>query len=71
MNYFISDMHFFHERLLGNSDFSPRLFKNIARMHHQLITSWNAVVKESDHVYHLGTSRCTLSMKKVAQKFFP
>lgn len=54
MNYFISDMHFFHERLLGNSDFSPRPFKNIAHMHHQLITSWNAVVKESDHVYHLG-----------------
>ena len=54
MNYFISDIHFFHERLLGNSDFSPRPFKNVARMNYQLITSWNAVVKESDHVYHLG-----------------
>ncbi|HFX3845654.1 TPA: metallophosphoesterase [Enterococcus faecium] len=54
MNYFISDMHFFHERLLGKNDFAPRLFANMDEMNQQLITSWNAVIKETDHVYHLG-----------------
>ncbi len=54
MNYFTSDMHFFHERLLGENDFAPRLFANVDEMNQQLITSWNAVVKETDHVYHLG-----------------
>ncbi len=29
MNYFTSDMHFFHERLLGENDFAPRLFANV------------------------------------------
>lgn len=51
MNYFISDMHFFHERLLGKNDFAPRLFANVDEMNQQLITSWNAVIKETDHVY--------------------
>lgn len=54
MNYFTSDMHFFHERLLGKNDFAPRLFANVDEMNQQLITSWNAVIKETDHVYHLG-----------------
>ncbi|WP_165038128.1 metallophosphoesterase family protein [Enterococcus sp. ZJ1622] len=54
MNFFISDMHFFHERLLGENDFAPRPFQTVEEMNQQLITSWNAVVKETDHVYHLG-----------------
>lgn len=44
MNYFTSDMHFFHERLLGKNDFAPRLFANVDEMNQQLITSWNAVI---------------------------
>ncbi len=47
MNYFTSDMHFFHERLLGENDFAPRLFANVDEMNQQLITSWNAVVKRN------------------------
>ncbi|MGM9903680.1 MAG: metallophosphoesterase family protein [Enterococcus sp.] len=54
MNFFISDMHFFHERLLGKNDFAPRIFKDVIEMNQQLIDSWNAVVKDTDHVYHLG-----------------
>ncbi|HFU6521809.1 TPA: metallophosphoesterase [Enterococcus hirae] len=54
MNFFISDMHFFHKNLLGNNDFAPRLFASVEEMNQQLIDSWNKVVKETDHVYHLG-----------------
>ena len=50
MNYFTSDMHFFHERLLGKNDFAPRLFANVDEMNQQLITSWNAVIKETELV---------------------
>ena len=48
MNFFISDMHFFHKNLLGKNDFAPRLFETVEEMNQQLITSWNAVVKEAD-----------------------
>lgn len=54
MNFFISDMHFFHKNLLGKNDFAPRLFASVEEMNQQLIDSWNQVVKETDHVYHLG-----------------
>lgn len=54
MNFFISDMHFFHKNLLGKNDFAPRLFASVEEMNQQLIDSWNKVVKETDHVYHLG-----------------
>ena len=54
MNFFISDMYFFHKNLLGKNDFAPRLFETVEEMNQQLITSWNAVVKEADQVYHLG-----------------
>lgn len=47
-------MHFFHKNLLGKNDFAPRLFETVEEMNQQLITSWNAVVKEADQVYHLG-----------------
>ncbi|GCF93529.1 metallophosphatase [Enterococcus florum] len=54
MKFFISDTHFFHERLLGDNDFAPRLFETVEEMNRQMVTSWNAVVKERDTVYHLG-----------------
>jgi calcineurin-like phosphoesterase family protein len=54
MNYFISDTHFFHEKLLGQNDFAPRLFDTVEEMNQALITSWNEVVSEKDVVYHLG-----------------
>lgn len=52
--FFIADTHFFHERLLGTSDFAPRPFASIEEMHHIMLTSWNAVVSPKDIVYHLG-----------------
>ena len=54
MNFFTSDIHYFHAALLGKNDFAPRLFATVEEMNLQLIASWNAVVKETDHVYHLG-----------------
>ncbi|EPH93625.1 Ser/Thr phosphatase family protein [Enterococcus faecalis 13-SD-W-01] len=54
MNYFISDTHFFHEKLLGQNDFAPRLFNTVEEMNQALVTSWNEVVTEKDVVYHLG-----------------
>lgn len=70
MNYFISDMHFFHEHLLGKNDFAPRLFANVDEMNQQLITSWNAVIKETDHVYHLGDLAMHPQYEKQMQKFW-
>ncbi|WP_265460051.1 metallophosphoesterase [Enterococcus sp. HY326] len=52
--FFIADTHFFHERLLGSSDFAPRPYESIEEMHQVMIASWNAVVTEKDTVYHLG-----------------
>lgn len=54
MKFFTSDTHFFHEDLLGNNDFAPRPFKNVAEMNQIMVTNWNRVVKERDVVYHLG-----------------
>ena len=54
MKFFIADTHFFHEQLLGLSDFAPRPFQTIEEMNEKIIESWNAVVEEKDTVYHLG-----------------
>lgn len=54
MKYFISDTHFFHENLLGDNDFAPRLFESVEEMNQQMVNAWNAVVNEKDTVYHLG-----------------
>lgn len=54
MKFFISDTHFFHENLLGDNDFAPRLFETVEEMNQQLIAGWNQVVKAADSVYHLG-----------------
>lgn len=54
MRFFIADTHFFHEQLLGDNDFAPRLFETVEAMHQVMIASWNQVVKPTDIVYHLG-----------------
>lgn len=54
MNFFTSDTHFFHENLLGDNDFAPRLFDTVDEMNETIIQNWNAVVKERDTVYHMG-----------------
>ncbi|WP_129045272.1 metallophosphoesterase [Companilactobacillus metriopterae] len=54
MNYFISDTHFYHDSLLGQNDFAPRLFDSVEEMNEKLIKSWNERVTDHDTVYHLG-----------------
>jgi len=54
MQYFTSDTHFFHEQLLGMSDFAPRPFANVEEMNNTIIDNWNKTVGENDIVYHLG-----------------
>lgn len=51
MNYYISDLHLGHKNILK---FDQRPFKDIEEMEEKLIYNWNSVVKNSDHVYHLG-----------------
>lgn len=54
MQFFTSDTHFFHERLLGVSEFAPRPFIDNFDMNETIIKNWNQVVKDTDIVYHLG-----------------
>ncbi|MFD0897008.1 metallophosphoesterase [Loigolactobacillus binensis] len=54
MQYFTADTHFFHEQLLGQNDFAPRLFATVEEMDQAIITAWNQRVAERDTVYHLG-----------------
>lgn len=51
MNYFISDLHLFHENCLA---FDNRPFKNIDEMHKAIIERWNCAVGPYDDVYFLG-----------------
>ncbi|AQW22175.1 metallophosphatase [Lentilactobacillus curieae] len=54
MQYFTADTHFFHDRLLGVSEFAPRPFLTVEDMNETIINNWNQVVDENDIVYHLG-----------------
>ena len=51
MNWFTSDTHFGHKTVIQYCD---RPFRNVVEMNEELIRRWNAVVKETDTVYHLG-----------------
>ncbi len=50
-NYYIADLHFGHERILG---FDNRPFSTIGEMEDELISRWNSVVEPGDTVYILG-----------------
>lgn len=67
MKFFTADTHYFHQELLGDNDFAPRTFKNVAQMHQVMIQNWNKVVKENDTVYHLGD----VAMHPAYEKGFP
>lgn len=54
MQYFTADTHFFHERLLGLSEFAPRPFLTVEDMNETIINNWNKRVGPDDIVYHLG-----------------
>jgi len=53
----ISDTHFGHENMLRfkRADGSPlRDFPSVEAMDAHMVERWNATVRPSDHVYHLG-----------------
>lgn len=55
--WFTSDTHFDHANILTftRPDGSPlRPFASVEEMNETIIERWNAVVKPSDHIYHLG-----------------
>lgn len=54
MRYITADTHFFHEHLLGVSNFAPRPFLTVHEMNQTIIDNWNRRVQPTDTVYHLG-----------------
>lgn len=51
MNYYISDLHLFHENSIK---FDNRPFKNIQEMHETIREKWNSKITNGDTVYILG-----------------
>lgn len=52
MRYYISDLHFFHEKL--NDQMDNRGFKSLEDMHEYMIKQWNKKVRRGDDVVILG-----------------
>ena len=52
MRYYISDQHFYHERI--NFHFDKRGFPDAAAMNEYMISQWNSRVKKKDEVVILG-----------------
>lgn len=51
MNYYISDVHFFHKNCI---EFDSRPFSTIEQMHKTMVDRWNRKITEEDTVYILG-----------------
>ena len=52
MRFYISDMHFYHERLIKMFDNRP--FESVEQMNAHMISQWNKKVKPNDEVVILG-----------------
>lgn len=51
MNYYISDLHLGHLNVIK---FDHRPYDTTEEMEEDLISRWNSVISNEDHVYHLG-----------------
>ena len=51
MIWFTADHHFGHANIIRYTD---RPFQDVGEMHRELVRRWNAVVRRTDTVYHLG-----------------
>ena len=51
MKYYISDLHFFHDKVIM---YDNRKFKSVEEMNTTLINNWNSRVTDEDDVYILG-----------------
>ena len=51
MNYYISDLHLFHEASIR---FDERPFRDLEEMHTEIVKKWNNKVTNGDTVYILG-----------------
>jgi calcineurin-like phosphoesterase family protein len=49
--FFTADTHFGHHNIIGSCQ---RPFRSVAEMDGALIANWNAVVRSTDEVWHLG-----------------
>jgi len=54
LNYYIADLHLFHENVLKNGRFHERPFETLEEMHKTILENWNRVVTNGDTVYMLG-----------------
>lgn len=55
MNYYISDMHFFHKNVTKEGDnFDNRPFNSLTEMHQYMKEKWNSKITNGDTVYILG-----------------
>lgn len=61
MNYYTSDLHFYHPRVI---EFEDRPFKNVDEMNFKLIQNWNNKVCQVDDVYILGDMFMTNDVDK-------
>ena len=52
MKYYISDLHFFHEKL--NREMDKRGFESVEEMHMHMLRQWNSKVNRRDEVFILG-----------------
>ena len=66
MNYYISDVHFGHARMLAADGLDRRPFASLGEMHAAIKTRWNERVTDDDDVYILGDMAWGASEEAIA-----
>lgn len=62
MNYYISDLHLFHNKILTLQN-TNRPFTSIEEMHEKIKREWNKKVTYHDKVYTLAMLECITKPK--------